>query len=175
MQDIEAVDDYGSGITWPWVAIAGACLLLIGLLRIEGAAISCIILVAAFLVSRYHPYSQEAAALKASIILSREDIEDTLRKYEEFLYKNDTESIADRTLHRPALADETCTNPDISSFHFLASNSRRFVSRVNHRLRRNLSIQQLESLLKLTDVQALELKEAWVQARRAAQKLGKNY
>jgi len=122
VQEIEAIDDYdSSGIAWPWVAIAGACLLLVALLQIEGAALSCLILVASFLLSRYHPYSQETAALKASIVLSREDIEDTLRKYEDFLYKNDTESIADRTLHRPALADENCTDPDISSFHFLAS------------------------------------------------------
>ena len=149
VQEIEAIDDYdSSGIAWPWVAIAGACLLLVALLQIEGAALSCLILVASFLLSRYHPYSQETAALKASIVLSREDIEDTLRKYEDFLYKNDTESIADRTLHRPALADENCTDPDISSFHFLASTSRRFVPRLNDRLSRNLSIQQLESLLK---------------------------
>ena len=176
VQEIEAIDDYdSSGIAWPWVAIAGACLLLVALLQIEGAALSCLILVESFLLSRYHPYSQETAALKASIVLSREDIEDTLRKYEDFLYKNDTESIADRTLHRPALADENCTDPDISSFHFLASTSRRFVPRLNDRLSRNLSIQQLESLLKLTDVRALELKEAWLQARQSAQRLGKNY
>lgn len=88
VQEIEAIDDYdSSGIAWPWVAIAGACLLLVALLQIEGAALSCLILVASFLLSRYHPYSQETAALKASIVLSREDIEDTLRKYEDFLYK----------------------------------------------------------------------------------------
>lgn len=85
VQEIEAIDDYdSSGIAWPWVAIAGACLLLVALLQIEGAALSCLILVASFLLSRYHPYSQETAALKASIVLSREDIEDTLRKYEDF-------------------------------------------------------------------------------------------
>ena len=75
VQEIEAIDDYdSSGIAWPWVAIAGACLLLVALLQIEGAALSCLILVASFLLSRYHTYSQETAALKASIVLYREDI-----------------------------------------------------------------------------------------------------
>ena len=37
VQEIEAIDDYdSSGIAWPWVAIAGACLLLVALLQIEG-------------------------------------------------------------------------------------------------------------------------------------------
>ena len=46
VQEIEAIDDYdSSGIAWPWVAIAGACLLLVALLQIEGAALSCLILV----------------------------------------------------------------------------------------------------------------------------------
>lgn len=51
VQEIEAIDDYdSSGIAWPWVAIAGACLLLVALLQIEGAALSCLILVASFFI-----------------------------------------------------------------------------------------------------------------------------
>ena len=39
VQEIEAIDDYdSSGIAWPWVAIAGACLLLVALLQIEGGS-----------------------------------------------------------------------------------------------------------------------------------------
>lgn len=175
MKELDAIDDQSPQPRWPWFVIIGACILLTYLLKYEGVALSAVILVAAFFVSRYQPNSLETDALKSSIALSREDIEDVLAKYDEFLSSTDADAIADRTLHRPALADEDCTDPDISAFHFLAASSRRFASRVNARLKRNLNVQQLEALLVVTDRRALELKEAWLQARRAAHRLGQDY
>ena len=175
MKELEAFDNDPPKPVWPWVAISSVCLLLIFFLKWEGIILTGVILLVIYLASRYRPDSQEAEALVSSIVLSREDIEDVLVQYDKFLNSQDADAIADRTLHRPALADEDCNDPDICAFHFLADTSRRYVSRVNSRLKRDLSVQQLEVLLLVTDKRALELKEAWLLVRKSAHRLGGNY
>lgn len=175
MKELEAFDNDPPKPLWPWLTISGVCLLLIFFLQWEGIILTGVILLAIYLASRYRPDSQEAEALVSSIVLSREDIEDVLHQYDKFLNSEDADAIADRTLHRPALADEDCDDPDISAFHFLVDTSKRYVSRVNSRLKRDLSVQQLEALLLVTDKRALELKEAWLLARKSAHRLGNDY
>ncbi len=175
MKELEAFDNDPPRAMWPWVFTAACCIALIVLLKWEGVVLAGIIGLVIYLASRWEPNSQEATALVSSIVLSREDIEEVLRQYDNFLTSQDADAIADRTLHRPALADEDCCDPDISAFHFLVDTSKRYVSRVNSRLKGNLSVQQLEALLLVTDRRALELKEAWLLARKSAHRLGTNY
>ncbi|MDO4760738.1 MAG: hypothetical protein Q4A31_02310 [Corynebacterium sp.] len=175
MKDLDALDHDNREPWWPWAVVILGCVLLVYFLRYEGFILAAIIMAVAIFVARSQPHNQEATALKSSITLSREDIEDTLAKYDQFLSSPDVDHVADRTLHRPALADPDCSDPDISRFLFLVSTSRRFVSRVDARLRRSLSVPQLEALLQVTDARALELQEAWIQARRTAHRLGADY
>ncbi|MCU9518507.1 hypothetical protein N7326_01305 [Corynebacterium sp. ES2794-CONJ1] len=175
MSELEAIDGGNPQPTWPWPVVLVCCALLIFFFKIEGVLLSVFILAGVFLITKFQPNYQEGSALKSSISLSKEDIEDVLAEYDKFLHGMEADDLADRTIIRPALADSDCTEPDISEFIFLSKTSKRFVSRLDSRLRRNLSVTQLEELLKITDARALELQESWMRARRAAQRLGTDY
>lgn len=159
-----------------WLTLAIVVLCCIGLvwrLLVPGALLSLILLVLTFLLLRRRPDAYEHKALRTSIALSAEDVEDVLAEYERFSCSPDTDCLADRTIHRPALMDQDCTDADISDFHYQRTSSRRFLRRLNARLADpTLEIQQLETLLSVTDKRAAALRAAWLRARQAAQRIG---
>ncbi|WP_231686394.1 hypothetical protein [Corynebacterium deserti] len=117
----------------------------------------------------------EVESLRTSIRLSAEDISDVQKEWAAFLSGADSDSLADRTLTRPALADPDCGDPAIEKFHFEISNANRFLGRLEARLQQSLLTSELETLLKVTDERALDLRETWLSARKAAHRLGPNY
>ena len=132
-------------------------------LKLPGVFIAALLIAAALLMLHTRPDASEQAALRSSIRLSAEDIEDVLAEYEDFRSSEAAEKIADRTLYRPA-------------FHYEISGARRFLRRLNLRVNaEEVSTNELESLLKVTDGRARELKETWLSARRAAFALGPKY
>ncbi|MDN6246515.1 MAG: hypothetical protein L0J38_08285, partial [Corynebacterium casei] len=61
-------------------------------------------------------------------------------------------------------------------FHYQLSTAKRYLRRLDARLAKaNMETSEFEQLLKITDQRALELKESWLVARRAALALGPNY
>ena len=75
-----------------------------------------------------------------------------------------TEPLALRTSNTLSAED----NEDVTA--------RRFLSRLDARLAaENLEGSQLETILTVTDMRALEIKETWLAARQAAQRLGHDY
>ncbi|MDY3127806.1 MAG: hypothetical protein SOW59_06720 [Corynebacterium sp.] len=153
-----------------------ASIIVIWTLKLPGVFIVLLIVPAALLMLCSRPDASEQQALRASIALSSEDIEDVLAEYEEFQTSPTAEAIADRTLYRPALADADCDNPDIEQFHFQRANAQRFLNRLQARMAKpDLDISYLEQLLSITDSRALEFKESWLAARRAAAALGSTY
>lgn len=115
----------------------------------------------------------EVASLRTSLAISRADITDILDAYDTFLHGTDTESIADRTLYYPALAQPNADEPAIEEFQLRASSARRFVSRIDaHLSDPSLTRATLERLLAVTDERAAELAMSWHDARRAARRLG---
>lgn len=153
-----------------------ACAILVFVLKGPGIIISCVLFFAAWLMVNARPDASEHKALRASIRLSAEDITDVLKEYETFSTAVDTDSVADRTLHRPALCDRDCNDPDIEAFHYQHSTAQRFLNRLGHKLdHSDMEIAELENLLKVTDQRALDIQEAWLNARRSAFKLGPNY
>ncbi|WP_080794594.1 hypothetical protein [Corynebacterium pacaense] len=158
------------------IAIIGIALLgLVFWLKLPGLIIAVFIalLIAVFL--RLRPISPEVVSLTNSIRLSADEISDVQAAYDTFLTGGDADSIADRTLHRPALADQDCDDPDIERFQFDSANATRFLRRLDVRLAAEPSIPQLEDLLRVTDNRAAELRESWLVARKAAYRLGTRY
>lgn len=149
-----------------------SCLALVLTLRLEGLVLAAIILLLTFVAHSMRPNQSESATLLTSIRLSAEDIRDIIDSYDQFLNGCDAKNLADRTLHRPALTDPDCTDPDIEAFYFQHDTAKRFLNRLDARLSTDLSVTQMEALLAVTDRRALELKEAWVKARRAAARFG---
>ncbi|MDK2582028.1 hypothetical protein MFL68_000395 [Corynebacterium sp. BWA136] len=145
-------------------------------LKIPGLFIAALLIAAALLMLYTRPDASEQAALRGSIRLSAEDIEDVIAEYEDFQSSEAAEKIADRTLYRPALLDLDCSDPSIEAFHYELSGARRFLRRLNLRVNaEKVSTNELDSLLKVTDGRARELKETWLSARRAAFALGPKY
>lgn len=155
------------------VAIALCCVALVVMLKFQGLLLAVIVLAAVYFMTRNRPDQREVLDLRSSIQLSAEDIEDVLSQYHDFLHSVDSDAIADRTLLRPALADADCEDEAIQRFFFLQGTSERFLRRVRHRLTKELSVGQLEKLLSVTDRRAMELQEAWTQARRRARQLAR--
>lgn len=158
-----------------WAVLVVCNMLLVAFFRTQGIVLALIITAVAIFFQLYRPDRREQDTLISSILLSREDITDVLSAYDAFLTSPDAKNLADRTLERPALRDEACNHPVIAEFRFLASTTRRFVTRVEVRLQRDLTIPQLEALLAVTDKRAVEIRDAWVEARRVAAQLGTNY
>lgn len=175
MSDLTPFEKPSEAQKWPIIVIGLACAGLVFWLKLPGLVIAIFIVLAVVMFLRLRPLSPEAASLEHSIRLSADDIADVNAAYEDFLSSSDTDSIADRTLHRPALADPDCGDPDIERFHFEIANALRFLHRLETRLIAAPSIPQLEGLLKVTDSRALELQETWLVARKAAYRLGVNY
>ena len=149
---------------------------VVATLKLPGVFIAALLIAAALLMLHTRPDASEQAALRSSIRLSAEDIEDVLAEYEDFRSSEAAEKIADRTLYRPALLDLDCSDPTIEAFHYEISGARRFLRRLNLRVNaEEVSTNELESLLKVTDERARELKETWLSARRAAFALGPKY
>lgn len=161
----------GSRNLW-LLLVAVCCLLLVVWLRGYGLLLSLPIILMTIVLVRHRPDEPEAKALRSSISLSADDIRDVIDDYEFFADSPDTDAVADRTLHRPALLDQDCDHPDIEAFHFQRMTNRRFLNRLDARLAADLSVSELEQLLNVTDRRALELKEAWLMARRSAKQLG---
>lgn len=161
---------------WLLAGTVAACAVVLIWFRLQGLILLLPILLVAIMVLRYRPDATEVNALRSSILLSAEDISDVLDEYNRFAGDSDAEALADRTLHRPALLDQDCAHPDIEEFHYQRSTARRFLNRLDARLANpDLEISQLEILLSVTDERALELKESWLAARQAAQRLGPDY
>lgn len=153
-----------------------ACIVLIVLLKIPGVFISLVLAAAVWLMSSARPQSAEIQALRSSIRLSAEDIRDVMAEFEHFETSMDPDSLADRTLHRPALLDLDTNDAEVEAFHYQYATAGRFLKRLPGRLANPmLGTGQLEQLLTVTDQRAAELKESWLAARRAAQRLGTNY
>ncbi|WP_246846862.1 hypothetical protein [Corynebacterium sp. sy039] len=144
------------------------CVLLVYLLKTAGLIIAIIIGIGAFISWYYRPNYQEVTTLRASILLSVEDIQEVLNQYQKFSFGNDADSIADRTLYRPELINKNSRVSAISAFHDLYSASENFISRVHVKLEEDLDAAQLKSLLYITDRRAQELQQAWIMARQAA-------
>lgn len=160
---------------WPIVIIGISCLILVLWLKLPGLIISAAILAAVFGASQLRPVSSEVTSLLTSIRLSADEILDIQEEWDNYLDGTSADALADRTLHRPALADPDCHDPDIQKFHFTMANARRFLSRLDARLEADLSVPQLEGILKVTDARALDLRESWLIARQAAHRLGPGY
>lgn len=156
---------------WPLWLIIGGCVVLVVWLRWEGVVLAAIIAAITAAVMRFRPDSAEVETLRASVLLSMEDIQAVISAYEHFLHGTDSEAIADRTMLRPALADETSMVPEIEHFHELRVTAERFCARAQVRLESGMSVAHLEGLLQATDRRAVELQQAWTQARHAARKL----
>ncbi|MBV7281078.1 MULTISPECIES: hypothetical protein [Corynebacterium] len=162
-------------LDWTHYILLVCCVALIVFLRFEGIILVLLVSGVVWYTLRNRPDSKETAAVVSSIRYSAEDIQDTISEYERFLTGTDTDSIADRTLQRPALADPDCTDPDIEEFHHEYSTAKRFLNRLNSKLETHDTIPQLESLLAITDRRAAALEERYQSARRAALRLGHDY
>lgn len=161
---------------WILLIIVVSILLILAILRVQGLLLILPIAVIAVLVLGKRPDTSETRALRSSITLSSEDIQDVIAEFEMFSSSPEAEHMADRTLTRPALLDADCSDPDIEAFRHEYATARRFLGRLEARLAKNdLDIPQLESLLKVTDQRALALRETWIAARQAAQRLGPDY
>ena len=161
---------------WILLIILASCVAVLGIFRLQGFLLLLPIAAVALFVVTKRPDTTETLALRSSIALSAEDIEDVIAEFDRFATGTDAEAIADRTLNRPALLDLDCTDPDIAAFHHEYATARRFLSRLDARLAaENLEVSQLETILTVTDMRALEIKETWLAARQAAQRLGHDY
>ncbi len=167
----------GSAGHWPrrWVlpiTLVGSLLILLWL-RWPGLILIALILGITYVMLRFRPDVSETTALRSSVVLSAEDINDILQEFDEFSDSPDPDALADRTLHRPALLDLDCSDPDIEAFHYQYSTAQRFLNRLDARLANpELDVTQLENLLSVTDRRALELRDSWLAARQAARRLG---
>lgn len=160
---------------WPFVVIGLYCLVLVLWLKLPGLVMASLIIALVFSIRQMRTHSPEISSLVTSIQLSADEIRDVQEEWETFLNDPSADALADRTLHRPALADPDCADPDIQRFHFTLNNARRFIRRLEIRLQGELTVPQLEGILKVTDSRALDLREAWLAARRAAHQIGSNY
>lgn len=158
-------------VIWVVVACLAAALVVFG--RFPGMVLAAALVGITVLVMHRPDRDQQLAALRTSIELSADEIREVLDEYERFALGEDAESIADRTLRRPALLNDDSPDEDIARFHFEAASARRFLHRLPARTADpGLTAAQLENLLSVTDGRALCLREAWVAARRAARRLG---
>lgn len=154
------------------VALVAVAAVLLG--RGFGALLVVVLVLGALLYLGRRPGADpEIEGLRASIQLACEEVEDTLHQYENFAHGGDAESLADRTLHRPALLDADSDDPAIARFHFERAAARRFLGRIRAKLASPaLGVRELEGLLSVADGRASELGQSWVEARRAARHLG---
>ncbi|MFR9928701.1 hypothetical protein ACL1IY_01385, partial [Corynebacterium striatum] len=134
-----------------------AAVALIGTLKLSGLFIALLVAGAMWLLASRRPDASEHSALRTSIDLSADDIRDVIAEYDDFCNSESTDSIADRTMYRPALLDLDCVDPTIEAFHYELGGAKRFLRRLETRVYRNdIETDELESLLKVTDERATE-------------------
>ncbi|QMV85477.1 hypothetical protein HW450_01625 [Corynebacterium hindlerae] len=158
----------------PWWLIALSllgCMWLIFTLKTVGLLLSLGIIGMLMVASRRRPDAVEIDALRASILLSAQDITDVLDEFDQFCTSPDAQHLEDRTLLRPALLERDSVNPDIAGFHEDCANAQRFLHRLPARINAPLSVSQAERLLAITDDRAASLRESWITARRVARGL----
>ena len=161
---------------WILLLALASCVVVLGLFRLQGLLLFVPIAAVAIFAVTQRPDSTETQALRSSIALSAEDIEDVIAEFDRFSTATDADAIADRTLSRPALLDPDCADEDVAAFHHEYATARRFLGRLDARLANpDLDVSQLEALLSVTDLRALEIKETWLAARQSAQRLGPDY
>lgn len=154
------VASLASFLVWWWLKAAGIILVLV------------IGVLAWFYVSS-RPSSNEVQALRASIKLSLDELDDVIAEYDEFAYSQEPDSLADRTIHRPELLNSDSDEPEIERFHYEYSTAQRYRNRMHaHLANPRLGVNQLERLLKISDERVSNLREHWFAARRAAQRKG---
>ena len=147
-------------------------LVLVTAFKSVGFGLSLVLLIAtAFFLGRSQS-SPEANSLRTSIVLSAEDIESIADAYDKFLYSPDTDSVADRTIHRPELANADSEVPAIEEFQYYLASSKRYLTRLKAHLASKLSPADLKKLLQTTDQRAAALEEKWRSARKAAKRYG---
>ncbi|GGG69349.1 hypothetical protein [Corynebacterium pelargi] len=156
---------------WLLWALLPICVGLVLVLQTQGLLLAAILVGVSVAGLKFRPDSQEIQSVRASLALSLEDIQRVISEYERFGNSEDAEAVADRTLLRPALADESSTVPEIQHFHETRKTAERFCARVQARLEGNVSVAHLERLLVATDRRAAELQHSWNQARHTARKL----
>ncbi len=153
--------------------ILAASVLLALTLRGPGVMLAIVLMLGMYAVLHRYDSDPEASALSASLRIVRDDIEDILARYDDFLHGAGPDAIAERTLHFPALADPGATHPVIQDFQLRAAAARRFIARVDARLAAgDLDRAQLERLISIADERAFALDSSWREARRAARELG---
>ncbi|AKK03338.1 hypothetical protein [Corynebacterium epidermidicanis] len=150
------------------LAVVAVCIVLVTLLKTLGVLLAFVIVAAVSLAFVSRRNDPEAEAVKASVRLSAEEIDEVLKDFDRFLTGQDADSLADRTLHRPELANADSFVPEIEKFYYLYSTNVRFLNRLQARLAQNLTFGQAQHLLDITDQRAQEIQESWVAARRAA-------
>lgn len=160
---------------WPLVVIGLSGVLLVLWLKVPGLILALLLAAAVYLVRQRRDLDPEIASLITSIRLVAESITDVQDSWDTFREGTDAEALADRTLTRPALADPDCGDPEIERFHFEMNNAGRFLNRLEARLQAPLSVNQLETLLRVTEERALAIEESWLSARKAARRLGPDY
>ncbi|WKD57510.1 hypothetical protein CAPI_04760 [Corynebacterium capitovis DSM 44611] len=146
---------------------------LVTALRLPGFVLALLLLLGFATLRTRMGADPEVAALRASLGIARDDIADVLAEFDELLHGLTPEAVADRTLHFPALADPSTTNPVIQDFHLRAAAAQRFVARIDaHCASHDLDRGKLEKLIAIADERALALAASWKDARRAARELG---
>ncbi|MCF4006465.1 hypothetical protein L1O03_04610 [Corynebacterium uropygiale] len=158
-------------------ALIVCCLALLSVveLTVLGLCIIIPLVGIAYFIFRQDPDTAESDSLRQSIHASAQDIRDLLAEYDTFLYSADADHLADRTLYRPALADDDCRIPAIRTFFQQAERSRRFLTRLEGQLSGKHNLSYLERLLSMTDHRYQELRTAWDNARQVARLHGASY
>ena len=153
--------------------ILALAILLVVFFRLPGLLIAALLIVFGAAVHRRYDTSPEIASLKASLRIARDDMAEILQSYDDLQHGTSTQSVADRTLNYPALAQGDVSHHAISEFLLRTSSARRFIARIDGYLESpDIDRIQLEKLIGIADERAMELAESWDDARRAARQIG---
>lgn len=160
------------GAIWLTLALVVA-ILLATRFGWTGLILGCVIAAVAFIGYWNSTMDPEVESLKASLRVARDDIEQIVDEYHEFLNGSSTDALADRTLNYPELANPNSKLPAVEDFHLRLGSARRFISRVDaHLLNDDLDRHSLERILSIADQRAADLAESWTDARKAARRRG---
>lgn len=153
--------------------ILALAILLIVFFRLPGLLIAVLLIIFGVAVHRRYDTNPEIASLKASLRIARDDMAEILQSYDDLQHGTSTQSVADRTLNYPALAQGDVSHHAISEFLLRTSSARRFIARIDGYLESpDIDRFQLEKLIGIADERAMELAESWDDARRAARQIG---
>lgn len=153
--------------------ILALAILLVVFFRLPGLLIAVLLIIFGAAVHRRYDTNPEIASLKASLRIARDDMAEILQSYDDLQHGTSTQSVADRTLNYPALAQGDVSHHAISEFLLRTSSARRFIARIDGYLESpDIDRFQLEKLIGIADERAMELAESWDDARRAARQIG---